>query len=105
MSLSWGTVNDTNLGEQAFFELIDSRREALQSLWAETSHAIARVRGVDVLFFGPSDFSILSGIPGEFDPEHDVRQALAVHVLRQRDGDSAAQRVLEKNEELYRRLA
>ena len=26
------------------FELIDSRREALQSLWAETSHAIARVR-------------------------------------------------------------
>jgi phosphoribosylformylglycinamidine synthase len=26
------------------FELIDSRREALQSLWTETSHAIARVR-------------------------------------------------------------
>ena len=26
------------------FELIDSRREALQSLWAETSHAIARAR-------------------------------------------------------------
>ena len=26
------------------FELIDSRREALHSLWAETSHAIARVR-------------------------------------------------------------
>jgi 4-hydroxy-2-oxoheptanedioate aldolase len=29
--------------------------------------AIAAVEGVDVLFFGPSDFSILSGIPGQFD--------------------------------------
>lgn len=26
------------------FELIDSRRAALQSLWSETSHAIARLR-------------------------------------------------------------
>lgn len=29
--------------------------------------AIAAVDGVDVLFFGPADFSILSGIPGQFD--------------------------------------
>jgi 4-hydroxy-2-oxoheptanedioate aldolase len=29
--------------------------------------AIAAVEGVDVLFFGPSDFSILSGFPGQFD--------------------------------------
>lgn len=28
---------------------------------------IAAVPGVDVLFFGPGDFSILSGIPGQFD--------------------------------------
>jgi 4-hydroxy-2-oxoheptanedioate aldolase len=28
---------------------------------------IAAVPGVDVLFFGPSDFTILSGIPGQFD--------------------------------------
>ena len=28
---------------------------------------IAAVPGVDVLFFGPGDFTILSGIPGEFD--------------------------------------
>jgi 4-hydroxy-2-oxoheptanedioate aldolase len=28
---------------------------------------IAEVKGVDVLFFGPGDFSILSGIPGQFD--------------------------------------
>lgn len=28
---------------------------------------IAGVPGVDVLFFGPSDYTILSGIPGEFD--------------------------------------
>lgn len=29
--------------------------------------AIAAVEGVDVLFLGPGDFSILSGIPGQFD--------------------------------------
>lgn len=29
--------------------------------------AIAAVEGVDVLFFGPSDFTIISGIPGQFD--------------------------------------
>lgn len=29
--------------------------------------AIARVEGVDVLFFGPSDFTIISGVPGQFD--------------------------------------
>jgi 4-hydroxy-2-oxoheptanedioate aldolase len=31
------------------------------------AEAIAQVEGVDVLFFGPADFSILSGIPGQFD--------------------------------------
>ncbi|MGE0606015.1 MAG: HpcH/HpaI aldolase/citrate lyase family protein [Pirellulales bacterium] len=35
--------------------------------------AIAAVEGVDVLFFGPSDFSIISGIPGQFD--HPTLQA------------------------------
>jgi 4-hydroxy-2-oxoheptanedioate aldolase len=29
--------------------------------------AIAAVEGVDVLFFGPGDFSVLAGIPGQFD--------------------------------------
>lgn len=28
---------------------------------------IAAVEGVDVLFFGPGDFTVLSGIPGQFD--------------------------------------
>jgi 4-hydroxy-2-oxoheptanedioate aldolase len=28
---------------------------------------IAEVEGVDVLFFGPGDFTVLSGIPGQFD--------------------------------------
>jgi 4-hydroxy-2-oxoheptanedioate aldolase len=28
---------------------------------------IAAVEGVDVLFFGPADFSVLEGIPGQFD--------------------------------------
>lgn len=31
------------------------------------AEAIARVEGVDILFFGPADFTILSGIPGQFD--------------------------------------
>ena len=31
------------------------------------ARAIAEVEGVDVLFFGPGDFSVLSGIPGRFD--------------------------------------
>ena len=31
------------------------------------AHAIAAVEGVDVLFLGPADFSILSGVPGQFD--------------------------------------
>lgn len=31
------------------------------------AEAIARVDGVDVLFLGPADFSILSGIPGQFE--------------------------------------
>ena len=29
--------------------------------------AIAKVPGVDVLMFGPGDFSVLAGVPGEFD--------------------------------------
>jgi 4-hydroxy-2-oxoheptanedioate aldolase len=33
----------------------------------ENARAIAEVEGVDALFFGPADFSILSGIPGQFD--------------------------------------
>ncbi len=30
------------------------------------ARAIAEVEGVDVLFFGPGDFTVLSGIPGQF---------------------------------------
>jgi 4-hydroxy-2-oxoheptanedioate aldolase len=33
----------------------------------ENARAIAEVEGVDALFLGPADFSILSGIPGQFD--------------------------------------
>jgi 4-hydroxy-2-oxoheptanedioate aldolase len=31
------------------------------------ARAIAEVEGVDVLFFGPADFTVLGGIPGQFD--------------------------------------
>lgn len=34
---------------------------------AEHARAIAEVPGVDMVFFGPGDFSVLSGIPGQFD--------------------------------------
>ncbi len=33
----------------------------------ENARDIAAVEGVDVLFFGPGDFSVLSGFPGQFD--------------------------------------
>lgn len=33
----------------------------------DAAEAIASVPGVDVIFLGPGDFSILSGIPGQFD--------------------------------------
>ncbi len=40
---------------------------------------IAAVEGVDILMLGPADFSILSGIPGQFDHEliHDARRRIA----------------------------
>jgi len=41
----------------------------------ENARAIAAVEGVDALFFGPADFSILSGIPGQFD-HPSVRDAI-----------------------------
>jgi 4-hydroxy-2-oxoheptanedioate aldolase len=31
------------------------------------ARAIAEIEGVDVLFFGPADFTVLGGIPGQFD--------------------------------------
>lgn len=40
----------------------------------DRAQAIAEVEGVDVVFLGPSDFSVLSGIPGQFDHPL-VRQA------------------------------
>ncbi|MCC7084549.1 MAG: aldolase [Pirellulales bacterium] len=36
---------------------------------------IAQIEGVDVVFFGSSDFSVLSGVPGQFDSET-VQQAM-----------------------------
>ena len=41
----------------------------------DNAHDIAQVPGVDVLFFGPADFSIASGCPGQFDHPH-IQQAL-----------------------------
>ena len=41
---------------------------------------IAEVEGVDVLFFGPGDFSVLAGVPGQFDHpkvEEAIRQVAA----------------------------
>lgn len=33
------------------------------------SRAIAEVEGIDMLFFGPGDFSLMAGVPGQFDSE------------------------------------
>lgn len=45
----------------------------------DRAEEIAAVDGVDVLMLGPADFSILSGIPGQFDHQriHDARRKIA----------------------------
>jgi len=48
--------------EQTFVVIQLEDRDAVAN-----ARAIAEVEGVDVLFFGPADFSVLSGIPGQFD--------------------------------------
>ncbi len=45
-----------------------------QACALEQVEAIAKVPGIDVLMFGPADFTVLSGIPGQFDGEQ-VRMA------------------------------
>ena len=40
------------------------------------ARAMAKVDGVDMLFFGPGDFSMMAGVPGQFDSEV-VRSAMA----------------------------
>jgi 4-hydroxy-2-oxoheptanedioate aldolase len=46
----------------------------------EHADQIAAVEGVDVLFLGPGDFSILSGVPGQFD--HPLVQDATERVAR-----------------------
>ena len=40
------------------------------------ARAMAEVEGIDMLFFGPGDYSVISGVPGEFDGDV-VRSAVA----------------------------
>jgi 4-hydroxy-2-oxoheptanedioate aldolase len=57
--------------------MADYVREANEQTWlaiqiespAAVKHtrAIAEVEGVDLVFFGPGDYSVLSGVPGQFD--------------------------------------
>ncbi len=60
----------------------EANRETFLVIQIEDRHAleradqIAAVDGVDVLFLGPGDFSILSGIPGQFDHPL-IQQAIA----------------------------
>jgi len=56
--------------EQTFIVIQIEEGQAL-----EHAEEIASVPGVDVLFLGPADFSVLSGIPGEFD-HPSLRKAL-----------------------------
>ena len=48
--------------EQTFLVLQLEDRDAVAN-----AREIAEVEGVDVLFFGPGDFTVLSGIPGQFE--------------------------------------
>ncbi len=51
------------LANQETFVLIQIEEQAA----LEHVQAIAEVPGVDIVFLGPADFSVLSGIPGQFD--------------------------------------
>jgi 4-hydroxy-2-oxoheptanedioate aldolase len=48
--------------EQTFLVIQLEDRDAVSR-----AQSIAEVEGVDVLFFGPADFTVLNGIPGQFD--------------------------------------
>lgn len=39
------------------------------------ARAIANVSGVDMLFFGPADYSVLTGVPGEFEHPNVIQAA------------------------------
>jgi len=54
--------------EQTFLAIQIESPAAVQQ-----ARAIAEVEGVDMLFFGPGDFSVLSGVPGQFEHEKVVR--------------------------------
>lgn len=53
--------------------IVEANRETWIAVQIESPVAvekvdeIAQVEGVDILFFGPGDFSVLAGIPGQFD--------------------------------------
>ncbi|MHC4671595.1 MAG: HpcH/HpaI aldolase family protein [Planctomycetota bacterium] len=51
--------------EQTFVVIQIEEQEAIKN-----AQSIAEVPGVDVLFLGPADFTVLSGIPGQF--EHKI---------------------------------
>lgn len=58
-------------------DMVEYLRQANEQTWLviqiedpqalDQADAIAAVEGVDVLMLGPADFSILSGVPGQFD--------------------------------------
>jgi 4-hydroxy-2-oxoheptanedioate aldolase len=64
MPYTMGSVTD-------YIEHANAQTFILMQLEEEASlrnaEAIAEVDGVDILFFGPGDFSVLSGIPGQMD--------------------------------------
>lgn len=65
--------------EETFVIIQIESREAL-----DRADEIAAIDGVDILMLGPADFSILSGIPGQFDHPliHEARQKLATAAQR-----------------------
>ncbi len=70
----FGTNPDQPYGSMDMLEYVEfANRETFMVIQVESPEAvkqagkIAEVEGVDVVFFGPGDFSLLAGIPGQFD--------------------------------------
>ncbi|MBP7933909.1 MAG: aldolase [Phycisphaerae bacterium] len=67
--------------EQTFLLMQIEEQQAL-----DAAEAIARVEGVDGLFFGPADYSVLSGFPGQFESPRIQRAVEAVAKAAKKTG-------------------
>lgn len=74
-------VNEANQETFIIVQLEDQRA-------IEFTNDIAAVKGVDVLFLGPGDYSSLSGFPGQFDHPLLEKETVQISAAAQRAGKS-----------------